>query len=190
MRKKIIPFDDLESFYGRDYKLEYNERESKRNFESGDKWLYLGADAVDKNFAKIGMTMGNLVSRSYSSSRPSYHIFCAFKFKHNISTQEVMRVEVDLLSRIDGLHRNEDGSSKRMIHYQSGLPSECFHPVDFFAFYKDLHDGIYDRHRDSFVISGYENEYGVDDGEFVDCIFDPRQKKHHNKYVKMILRYD
>lgn len=190
MKKKIIPFDGFDSFYGRDYKLEHTEQESKRNFESIDKWLYLGADAVDKNFAKIGMTMGNLASRSYSSSRPSYHLFCAFKFRYNISMQEVKRVEVDVLSRIDGLHRNEDGSSKRMIHYESGVPSECFYPVNFFDFYKDLHDEIYDHHRGSFVISGYENEYGVDDGEFVACIFNPRQKKRHNEYIKIILRHD
>lgn len=104
--------------------------------------------------------------------------------------QEVKYVEVDVLSRLDRLHRNEDGSSKRMIHYESGLLSECFYPVDFFAFFKDLHNEIYDNHRGSFVISGYENEYGLDDGEFVDCIFNPRQFNRHNEYIKMILRYD
>lgn len=189
MKKTIKSTDGFGSFSGGDYKLEYVEQETKRNFESIDKWLYLGGDALDKSFAKIGMTMGNLASRSYGSSRPSYHLFCAFKFEYNISMQEVKRVERDVLSRIDGLHRNVDGSSKRMIHYESGLPSECFCPVDFFAFYKDLHDEIYDHHRDSFVISGYENEYGIDNGEFVDCIFNSHHQKHHNEYIKMILRY-
>lgn len=160
------------------------------NFESLDRWLYLGADALDNSFAKIGMTMGDLASRSYSSTRPGYFLFCAFKFTHNISMQEVKCIEGDVLSRIDGLHRNVDGSTKRMTHYESGLPSECFFPVDFFTFYKDLHDEIYDHHRSSFVISGYENEYGIDDGEFVDCIFNLRHKKHHDEYIKMILRHD
>ncbi|WP_148280145.1 hypothetical protein [Rubrivivax gelatinosus] len=190
MKKKIIPFNGSESSYGRDYKLEHTERESKRNIESTDIWLYLGADVVDKNFAKIGITMGDLASRSYSSSRPTYYLFCAFKFKCNVSAQEVKRVEVDVLSRIDGLHRNKDGSSKRMVHCESGVPSECFYPVEFFAFFKDLHDEIYDHHRGSFVISGYENECGVEDGEFVDCIFSPLQERRHNEYRKMILRYD
>jgi hypothetical protein len=190
LKKQITYFDGFDSFYSDDYKIEHVEQGAKRNLESLNKWLYLGADALDVNFAKIGMTMGELPSRSYSSSSPSYYLFCAFKFKPDMSIQDVKHVEGDVLSRIDWLHRNVDGSSKRMIHYESGRPSECFHPVDFFAFYKDVHREIYDRHRNSFVICGYENEYGADDGEFVDCIFNPRQKEHHNEYIKMILQYD
>jgi hypothetical protein len=87
------------------------------------------------------------------------------------------------------LHRNVDGSSKRMIHYESGQLSECFYPVNFFDFYRDVHFEIYDRHRNDFVICGYENEFGVDDGEFVDCIFNARQKERYNEYIKLILQY-
>jgi hypothetical protein len=188
LKKKIVPYE-FESFSRGDYKLEYVEQETRQNFESTDKWLYLGADILDANFAKIGMTMGDLVSRSYSSSRPSYYLFCAFKFKHNTSMQDVKRVENDVLWRIDCLHRNVDGSSKRMIHYESGQLSECFYPVNFFDFYRDVHFEIYDRHRNDFVICGYENEFGVDDGEFVDCIFNARQKERYNEYIKLILQY-
>ncbi|MFC4346130.1 hypothetical protein [Cupriavidus numazuensis] len=190
MKKKIISYERFDLFSRDDYKLEHVEQEAGRNFESLDKWLYLGADILDKNFAKIGMTMGDLASRSYSSTRPSYYLFCAFKFKHNISMQDVKRVENDVLLRIDCLHRNVDASSKRMIHYESGQLSECFYPVDFFDFYKDVHFEIYDRHRDSFVICGYENEFGMDDGEFVDCIFNSHQKNLHNEYIKIILQYN
>lgn len=190
MKKKITPYEGFDTFSGGDYKIEYVEQETRRNFESTDKWLYLGADILDANFAKIGMTWGDLTSRSYSSSRPSYYLFCAFKFKYNISIDEVKRVENAVLSRIDEWHRNQDGSSKRMVHYESGRPSECFYPVDFFNFYKDVHLEIYDHHRDSFVICGNENGFGIDEGEFVYCIFNSRQNERHNEYIQMILQYN
>ncbi|MCA8244148.1 hypothetical protein [Burkholderia sp. AU32262] len=190
MKKKIPSYEEFDSFYGGDYKLDYVAQETISNFESIGKWLYLGADILDGGFAKVGMTMGDLASRSYSSTRPSYYLFCAFKFKHNISMQDVKRVENDVLLRLDRLHCNDDGSSKRMIHYESGKPSECFYPVDFFSFYKDLHWEIYDGHRNSFVICGYKNKYGMDDGEFVDCIFNDQQEGRHDEYRKMILQHD
>lgn len=189
MKKKFYEFKESNSPFCRDYKLEYIQREAKKNFESLDKWLYLGADELDANFAKIGITMGNLTSRSYCSSRPSYYLFCAFKFIYNISKQDVKRIEDDVLSKIDILYRNPDDSSKRMIHYESRKVSECFYPVNFFDFYKDVHLIIYNDHRNSFEICGYENEDGEDDGEFVDCIYNSRQEKDHNKFRKMILQY-
>lgn len=173
-----------------DYKLEQLEWGTQRNFESIDKWLYLGVDNLDVNFAKIGITMGDLASRSYSSSRPSYYLFCAFKCKYNISQQDLKRIEEDVLSRIDYLYRNSNGSTKRMIHFESGALSECFYPVNFLDFYKDVHREIYEHHRSSFVICGLENEIGGDDGEFVDCIFNPKIRMHQNSYIRMILQYD
>lgn len=190
MKKKIIPYEEFDTFSGGDYKLEHVEQEAKRNFESTEKWLYLGADILDTNFAKIGMTMGDLASRSYASARPGYYLFCAFKFKHNISAQDVKRVENDVLRKIDCLHRNVDNSSKRVVHYESGQLSECFYPVNFFDFYKDVHFEIYNHHRDSFVICGYEDEFGMGVGEFVDCIFNARQNERHDEYRKMILQYN
>lgn len=174
----------------RDYKLEYVEQEMQRDFESVEKWLYLGADKLDPTFAKIGMTMGDLTSRSYSSSRPSYYLFCAFKCKDKTSITDIKRIENDILSRIDGLHRNPDGSSTRMNHFESGVLSECFWPVDFSDFYRDVHDTIYDHHRSHFVISGWVNNYGIDDGEFVDCLFNKKVAADYKKYMKMIVRYD
>lgn len=190
MKKTTIPSDGFTSFSDGDHKQEYLEQEAIRNLESTDKWLYLGADDLNNSFAKIGMTMGNLGSRSYSSGSPSFYLFCAFKFRYNISKQKAKQIEDDVLSRIEERHRDVNGLSTRMCHYESGQLSECFFPVNFFALFKDLHDVIYSHHRDSFVISGYINEFGIDDGEFVDCIFNPRHKKHHNEYIKMILRYD
>lgn len=190
MRKDRQFFDF--SAYGpnRDYKLEYVEQEMQRDFESVDKWLYLGADCLDHTFAKVGMTMGDLSSRSYSSSHPSYYLFCAFKCKDKISLVDIKRIENDVLSRIDSLHRNSNGSSKRMKHFESGALSECFSPVDFPQFYRDVHDAIYDHHRNDFVISGWVNNDGVDDGEFVDCIFNKKIMRNYQQYMRMILRHD
>ncbi len=190
MKKKITYYEELDSYYEDDYKFQHVWQETKRNIESTEKWLYLGADILDRNFAKIGVTKDDLASRSYSSARPSYYIFCAFKFKYNISMKKVRQVEVDVLSRMEFLYRNDDGTSRRMVHYESGRLSECFCPVDFFCFYRDLHWEIYDGHRDSFVICGYENKYYEDDGEFVDCIFNDRQRDRHNEYREMIIQYN
>lgn len=190
MRRERQFFEISPFVLNRDYKLEHVEQEMQRNFESVDKWLYLGADYLDPTFAKVGMTMGDLTSRSYSSSRPSYYLFCAFKCKDEISLVEVKQIENHVLSRIDGLHRNPDGSSKRMKHFDSGALSECFLPVDFSQFYKDVHDSIYENHRNNFVISGWINNYGIDDGEFVECIFNKKVGQNHQRYMNMILRYD
>lgn len=189
MKKRVENYEELGSTYDLDYKLEHLEQEAIRDLESLDKWLYLGADSMDRSFAKIGMTMGNLRSRSYSSSRPGYYLFCAFKFKHSMSIEKIRRVEEDVLLRMDTFHRNSDGSSKRMIHYESRRLSECFHPVVFLDFYRDMHLEIYEHHRDAFVICGYENEYGVSEGEFVDCIFNHRQLKRHDEYRRLIIQY-
>ncbi len=188
MKKEMRPFEGFERSYESDYKLQYLENEVIRNYKSTKKWLYLGADCCNKNFAKIGITEGDLSSRSYSSARPSYYLFCAFKFCHNISEPEMKSVENDILLRIDALHRDRFNNSKRLFHYESGRLSECFEPVDFFQFYKDLHSEIINHHRNSFVIVGYEDESGGCEAEFVDCIFNPRVDNSDNKYIKMILQ--
>lgn len=190
MRRERRFFEFSPFIPNRDYKLAHIEQEMQRDFESVDRWLYLGADYLDSTFAKVGMTMGDLRSRSYSSSRPSYYLFCAFKCKDKISLADVKKIENDVLSRIDGLHRNLDGSSKRMNHFESGALSECFWPVNFLQFYKDVHDSIYEHHRNNFVISGWINDYGVDDGEFVDCLFNKKVVQNYQRYIRMILRYD
>lgn len=181
-------YDWYDEHTGRDYKLEQQIHNIRQNFESTTKWLYLGADIKDLNFAKIGITEGDLASRSYSSARPTYYLFCAFKFDYRASREEIKRVENDLLSRIDRLHRDKRGNSKRLIHFESGQLSECFHPVDFLEFYKDVHSIIYTHHHNNFVISGLYSEFDVCDGEFVDCILNPRLDNRDNKYLNMILQ--
>lgn len=186
--RRFLDFSDF--IPERDYDLQCGEEEMRRDLESVEKWLYLGADCLDNSFAKVGMTMGDLTSRSYSSSRPSYFLFCAFKCRDKISFADIKRIEWGVLSIIDGKHRNSDGSSKRMRHFESGALSECFSPIDFDSFFKDVHDAIYDNFRNDFVVSGLVNEYDQDVGDFIDCIFNKKLGRDHQKYKRMILRHD
>lgn len=182
--EKYFQFDH----YDNDYKMSHAINETRNNFLSTDKWLYLGADNLRKDFAKIGITMHDLKSRSYSSESPGFHLFCAFKFKYDVSTREAREIENSVLLTLDDLYRNADGSATRLKHFESGRDSECFYPVDFLRFFVSLHDVIYTDHRNYFVISGYENEYGGYEGEFVGCIFNTCYEKHRKKYIRMILQ--
>lgn len=189
MKKEKVKeeFDWYDEYSERDYKLEQLIHDSRQNFESTTKWLYLGADIIDPYFAKIGITTGDLASRSYSSARPTFYLFCAFKFDYRVSVEEIKRVENDLLHRLDEYYCDEYGRSKRLTHYESGKLSECYYPVDFFKFYQDVHHVIYTHHSNSFVIAGLYNDFDVCEGEFVECIFNPRVDNINNKYVNMIL---
>lgn len=186
MKKEKVFLDNF--VQSTDYKLEYVELETKRNFESIEKWLYLGADAKNLNFAKIGITMGDLSSRSYSSGNPNYYLFCAFKCKYNLSQLELKNIEEDILMRFEEIYTNDDGSTKRLKHYESDFSSECFYPVNFLEFFINLHLEIYQSHRNSFVICGFDDGFGGVDAEFIDCIFSPKIG-NKNKYIKMILQY-
>lgn len=157
--------------------------ESIKNIESTDKWLYLGADAKNPFYAKIGLTLGNLASRSYSSANPNYYIFCAFKCKYNLLKHDIDRIENDILTKFEKYYRYENGLTKRMMHYESGRPSECFCDIDFLHFFISLHLEIYSCHRNSFVISG------MNDGEFVDCEFNPKVGTDKYNYIRMITQY-
>lgn len=177
-----------DSYYSYDYKYEWSKAEIINNFRSVEKWLYLGADAAKNSFAKIGMTMGDLSSRSYSSENPNYYLFCAFKCRHDLSRSELESIEKNVLLRMECLYRKADGSSTRLKHHDSKLLSECFDPVDFLAFFKSLHLEIYQSHRDNFVICGVDDGFGGCDGELVDCLFNPNINDR-NKFMRMIIQY-
>lgn len=171
------------------YKMEFLHNQAKENFESTEKWLYLGSNARDSGFAKVGMTMGNLTTRSSSSESPSYYLFCAFKCINNITESQLKALETDTLSYLESFFVHPDGSSKRAMHDESGRISECFYDVDFLEFFRALHFFIYENHRNCFSISGFENEYGVSEGEFINCEFNPRISRNEiNKYIRMIIQ--
>lgn len=192
MRKPQVSEEILDELFfddGRDYKMSQLIHDNRESFASVDKWLYLGADNRKSNFAKVGITEGNLTSRSYSSANPTYYLFCAFKFNHNVSKADMKFVEDDILSKLDEYWQDEYARSKRLRHHESNVLSECFDDVDFEDFYKDLHYLIYTHHRAKFVISGYEaNEFDEGDLEFVYCIFNKNLPKKENVYIEMILQ--
>lgn len=192
MKKSQVSEDILDEYFfddGQDYKMSQLLHNDRENFASTEKWLYLGADSRDSCFAKIGITMGDLRSRSYSSARPSYYLFCAFKLRYNISKQDLKKLEKNLLSKMDKVYCNEDGTSKREKHSESGRLSECYYPIDFLEFFKDLHYEIYTHYRNEFVLVGFYNEFNVCEGEFIDCFFNDQLTKPQNDYIKMILQW-
>lgn len=186
MRKERVYLPEFVSLG--DYKIDHVEMEARRNYESREKWLYLGADARDSTFAKIELTMGDLSSRSYSSARPSYYIFCAFKCRYYLSKPELETIEEDILSELEYIYSDSDGSTARLDHYESGRPSECFSPIDFQDFFVNLHLEIFEKHRDSFVISSLDDGAGRYYGEFVDCIMN-KKIANKQKYLSMIIQH-
>jgi len=192
MRKPQVSEEVLDELFfddGCDYKMSQLIHDNRESFASVDKWLYLGADNRNSNFAKVGITGGNLTSRSYSSANPTYYLFCAFKFKHNVSKVDMKIVEDDVLSKLDKYWLDEYEISKRLCHYESNVLSECFDNVDFEDFYKNLHHLIYTHHRAKFEISGYQaNDFDEGDQEFVYCIFNKKLPKSENVYIEMILQ--
>lgn len=173
-----------------DYKMEFIHNESKAEFESTEKWLYLGANARDSEFAKVGITMGDLTSRSSSSESPSYFLFCAFKCRNNIEISKLNEIENRALKHLEEVFVYDDGSTKRAVHHESKRMSECFYDVDFLNFFAELHYFLHENYRSDFSPMGYENEVGVDDGEFLDCEFHSRMTlEERNKHIRMILQY-
>lgn len=181
---------DLELDPFADYKMEFIHNESKADFESTEKWLYLGANARDSGFAKVGITKGDLTTRSSSSESPSYYLFCAFKCRRNIEISKLKAIETSALKYLEGLFIYHDGSTKREFHQDSGRISECFYNVNFLDFFVELHYFLYENYCNYFSLMGFDNEAGSDDGEFIDCEFHRRMTREEiNTHIRMILQY-
>jgi hypothetical protein len=173
-----------------DYKMEFNHNEAKANFESTKKWLYLGANARDSGFAKVGMTKGDLTTRSSSSENPGYYLFCAFKCKSDIEIPTLKAIETRALKHLEGAFTYVNGSTKRASHHESGKLSECFYEVNFLDFFIELHYFLYKNYCNYFSLNGFENAVGVGGGEFLDCEFHRRMTLEEiNKHIGMILQH-
>lgn len=172
------------------YKMEFIHNESKENFESTKKWLYLGANARDSEFAKVGITMGDLTTRSSSSESPSYYLFCAFKCRSNIQISKLKEIEENALNHLENVFVYDDGSTKRAVHHDSKRLSECFYDVDFLDFFVELHYFLYKYYSNYFLLSEFENEAGFDEGEFIDCEFNTTRMtlQEINKNIRLILQ--
>lgn len=163
--------------------------QAKRNFESTEKWLYLGANVRESGFAKVGVTMGDLSTRSSSSESPGYYLFCAFKCKDGMAEARLKSIEASALNYLESAFTHPDGSSMRAAHHESGRISECFYGVDFMELFRELHFYLYSNYRDCFSISAFENEFEVEEGEFVDCEFNKIISRDRvNEYIRMILQ--
>ncbi|NNH76517.1 hypothetical protein HLH17_02220 [Acinetobacter sp. ANC 5380] len=162
-----------------DYKSKAVLDRQKIQYESINNWLYIGADSLDPSFAKIGITSGDLKSRSYSSARPSYFIFCAFKFKVLVSLEQMKEVEKRVLRDLDEVFVGD-----RLWHYESGKISECYMGINFKDLLCQVHFTLYDSFYDNFVAAGYE-DYGI----YLDCEFNSKVEDR-KKYIEMILQAD
>ncbi|HHP6708641.1 TPA: hypothetical protein ACSE6Y_003751, partial [Acinetobacter baumannii] len=170
----IIDYSDLElGFKNRDYKTEQLMHDAFQNLLNEKKWLYLGADISNHEWVKIGITAGDLRSRSYSSANPNYYIFCAFQFKYNVTIEEMRKVEMDIHYKFDQDFIKDYGISKRLGHYESGRPSECYFPVDFSYVFEKLHYELFHNYSLYFYKIGYENEIGDEHGATLYCEFSP-----------------
>lgn len=86
MRK---PYQSYDLEIPNDFKTAAVMERDRINFESPNKWLYVGADCRNLNFAKIGITMNDLRSRSYSSANPNYYLFCAFQCQQSTTKEQL-----------------------------------------------------------------------------------------------------
>ncbi len=172
------------------YKMEFVHNESRENFESTEKWLYLGGNARDSEFAKVGITMSDLTTRSSSPENPSYYLFCAFKCRANISESQLKGIEESALCYLATVFVYPDGSTKRALHHDSQRISECFYDIDFFDFFSELHYYLYQHYCNYFILSEFENEAGFCEGEFIDCEFNMRRMSRDeiNRHIRRILQ--
>lgn len=83
-----------------DYKMAAVMGRDKENFESSNIWFYVGADCRNPSFAKVGITQGDLRSRSYSSANPNYHIFCAFQCTQDTTNAQLKSIERNALGKV------------------------------------------------------------------------------------------
>lgn len=134
-----------------DYKLASVLERDRADFESTNIWFYVGADYRDRRFAKVGITMGDLRSRSYSSSNPDYYLFCGFQCKHDTTRADLKNIERDVLSYLDEYYPN------RAPHRESRRLSECFYDINFEDFFVDIHQYLHDKHYKHFQIMGFQD---------------------------------
>ncbi|EPL6456532.1 hypothetical protein N0G65_003719 [Providencia rettgeri] len=186
MKKPSCHYDiELDRFA--DYKMEFIHERDKRNFESREKWFYVGADLYHKNRVKVGITMGDLGSRSYSSGNPDYFLFCAFKCQDDISKEELRAIEKDVLERLDKTHVDDDGVCQRMMHAESQYPSEWYSGVDFQDFVIHVHWLLFKYHRRFFIVIGLESHWDNEE-DLLDCIFNERYtKQQQQQYRELFL---
>ncbi|OAD97861.1 hypothetical protein [Pantoea sp. OXWO6B1] len=168
-----------------DYKMAVGMERDKANFESSNIWIYLGADKRDTCYAKVGLTLGDLRSRSYSSANPHYHIFCAFQCVVGTTGEQLRKIEKGALAFLDSMF-----PKRRAYHYESQILSECYYDINFSDFFVLLHDYLRDNHPNNFMEVEHLNEINEDDGSTLAMEFNPQiPLLIRRKYIELIKRY-
>lgn len=152
MRKPHQPYDL--PIPDDDYKAAYVMERDKLNFESTNIWVYLGADLNNPTFAKVGITMNDLRSRSSSTAHPSYYLFCAFQCDYDTTPEQLRQIERGALEYLDGVF----GPVKRVVHTESQRLSECYDGIHFEDFFFHLHDYLWEHHIRYFQTSSYVSD--------------------------------
>ncbi|GAA0319198.1 GIY-YIG nuclease family protein [Psychrobacter aestuarii] len=118
-----------------EFELQY--RETLRQMESNESWIYIGVDIRYDNMAKIGLTTKALASRASSSQNPYYTLLCGFKIKEGVEAKKIHKIEAAIISFLDQ-------SYERIDHCKSGKPSEwfCVNPIEV---RKEIHDFLYEK---------------------------------------------
>lgn len=167
---KINPTNADEYFPNElDLKLSHVLEVDQKNFESALKWIYIGADIRDAYYAKVGLTTGDLQSRSYSSARPTYYLFCGFKARHDISKERLEIIEKNILYELDNKYRFAE---YRLKHAESSELSECYFGIPFSRVFRSVHQVIYDNHSNDFITCEYESRFnGFSRGSSIKCVF-------------------
>ncbi len=168
-----------------DYKIAAVMGRDKVNFESPNIWFYVGADCKNPGYAKVGITMGDLRSRSYSSANPNYYLFCAFQCMQDTTKSQLESIELNALTYLDGVFPNH-----RERHAESQRLSECYNDIDFEVFFPCLHDYLLDNHPHNFQTASFENAVGVEEGYALAWEFNHRLPLVVQRHFRnLILRY-
>lgn len=172
-----------------DYKMAAVMERDKANFESPNIWFYLGADAINPSFAKVGITMGDLRSRSYSSANPNYYLFCAFQCDQSTTQLQLKSIENSSLNYLDNVFCGDNNLTKRACHRESQRLSECYYNIDFQEFFVCLHDYLLDQHGRYFQTAAYVNNHGFEEGYALSWQFNPSLAPHiKTHFLRLILR--
>ncbi len=183
---KIRPINADEHFpIEPNYEMDLMSAKAQQEFESAVKWLYVGADIREKNYAKIGITTGDLQSRSYSSARPTYYLFCGFKALHETSREKLERIEKSVLFKLDTDYRF---GSYRVRHTESGELSECYYGAPLTRIFKAVHQILYDHHSNDFNTCIHYNISGYPSGCAIKCEFNDKVLINSSYYQEIILQ--
>ena len=153
-----IPYDD--------YKMAAVMERDKENFESPNIWFYVGVDNNNPGFAKVGITMGDLSTRSYSTGNPGFYLFCAFQCIQGTTKSQLERIELGALAYLDSMFPNH-----RARHVESQRLSECYYNIDFESFFKCIHNYLLDNHRSNFQTAVFNNVVGGEGGHALALLF-------------------